>query len=321
MTREAIARPRGPVMVDVQSTKLAAHERERLQHPLVGAVILFSRNFKHRRQLKRLCDEIHELRVPPLLIAVDHEGGRVQRFREGFTAIPPMRVFGEIWDQDPLKACRDAAAAGECMASELMACGIDLSFTPVLDLDHGRSEVIGQRAFHHDPVVVTMLARALIGGLHAQGMSHCAKHFPGHGWASADSHLALPVDERSLAQILSVDTLAYQGLGALLRSVMPAHIVYPSVDDKPAGFSKRWISEILRKQLGFEGFVFSDDLTMEAASVAGSITNRAKAALAAGCDMVLVCNRPDLADELLSHLTWKSSKTYQRRLQALMPRR
>lgn len=317
---KAIAIPRGCVMVDVQSTKLTAHERLRLSHPLVGAVILFSRNFKNRNQLKRLCAEIHELRDPPLLIAVDHEGGRVQRFREGFTAIPPMRSLGETWDKDPLQACQDAAAIGEQMASELIACGVDLSFTPVLDLDHGHSEVIGNRAFHHDPRVVCMLSRALIGGLHAQGMSHCAKHFPGHGWASADSHLALPIDERSLDQILAIDVFPYQSLGSLLRSVMPAHIVYPSVDDKPAGFSKRWINEILRKKLGFEGFVFSDDLTMEAAHVAGSITDRARAALGAGCDMVLVCNRPDLADELLSHLTWKSSKTYQRRLQALMPR-
>jgi beta-N-acetylhexosaminidase len=321
MTLKALPLMRGPVMVDLQSTTLTEHERERLRHPLVGAVILFARNFKSKRQLKALCDEIHAIRTPSLLIAVDHEGGRVQRFRDGFSAIPPMRTLGDMWDKDPLEACRKASELGECIASELVDCGVDLSFTPVLDLDHGHSKVIGNRSFHHDPRVVTMLARALIGGLHAQGMSHCAKHFPGHGWASADSHLALPIDDRPLDQILAVDAMPYQSLGRLLRSVMPAHIVYSSVDTKPAGFSKTWIKHILRKDLGFDGFVFSDDLTMEAASVAGSIKDRANAALAAGCDMVLVCNRPDLADELLAQLTWKSSKTYQRRLQALMPLR
>lgn len=312
---------RGPVMVDIASTSLQAHERQRLLHPLVGAVILFSRNYKNKRQLKKLCDDIHALRQPSLLIAVDHEGGRVQRFREGFSRIPPMRSLGELWDSDPLAACRQASTLGEQIAAELIACSVDFSFTPVLDLDYGHSEVIGDRAFHHDPSVVSMLARALIGGLHAQGMSHCAKHFPGHGFASADSHLALPVDDRSLDHLLASDVVPYQSLGNLLRSVMPAHIVYPDVDDKPAGFSKRWIQDVLRKTIGFDGLVFSDDLTMEAATVAGSITDRAHAALKAGCDMVLVCNQPDLADELLANLKWKSSKIFQRRLQALMPRR
>ena len=312
---------RGPVMVDIASTTLRNHERQRLLHPLVGAVILFSRNYKSKKQLKMLCDEIHALRSPPLLIAVDHEGGRVQRFREGFSSIPPMRRLGELWDQDHLEACRQAAALGEQIAAELLACSVDFSFTPVLDLDFGQSQVIGDRAFHHDPAVVSMLARALIGGLHAQGMSHCAKHFPGHGFASADSHHALPIDDRSLDQILAGDALPYKSLGGLLRSVMPAHIVYPEVDDRPAGFSKRWIQEILRQQIGFDGLVFSDDLSMEAATVAGSMTDRAKAALKAGCDMVLVCNQPDLADELLANLQWKNRKIFQRRLQALMPRR
>ena len=313
--------PLGPVMVDIEGYTLKSHERERLCHPMVGAVILFARNYKNRRQLKQLCAAIHGLRSPSLLIAVDHEGGRVQRFREGFSLIPPMRELGDRWDQDPLEACRAASDVGERIAEELMACGVDLSFIPVLDLDHGQSEVIGNRAFHHDPRVVTMLSRALIGGLFAQGMAHCAKHFPGHGWASADSHVALPLDDRPIDQMLAKDLLPYQSLGKLLRSVMPAHVVYPALDSKPAGFSRRWIVDVLRVQMGFSGFVFSDDLTMEAAAVAGSISERARAAFAAGCDMVLVCNRPDLADELLANVRWKSSKTFQRRLQALMPRR
>lgn len=312
--------PLGPVMVDVAGHSLTAAERRRLRHPLVGGVILFARNYQSPEQLRALTAEIHACRKPSLLIAVDQEGGRVQRFRDGFTAIPPMRTLGELWDQDVLEACRHATEVGRQIGQELRDCGVDLSFTPVLDLDYGHSKVIGNRAFHHDPRVVTMLARCLSHGLLLAGLANCGKHFPGHGFADADSHVAMPRDERSLDEILAADAAPYHWLGDALTAVMPAHVVYPQVDRKPAGFSKRWLQTILRRRLGFDGVVFSDDLVMEAASVAGGITARAEAALKAGCDMVLVCNRPDLADEVLATLQPPANPHLQRRLAALRPR-
>lgn len=312
--------PWGPVIVDVEGHALSEAERQRLQHPLVGGVILFARNYQSPGQLRALADEIHACRSPSLLVAVDHEGGRVQRFRQGFTAIPAMRTLGELWEQDVLEACRQATAIGQLIGSELRAAGVDLSFTPVLDLDYGHSSVIGDRAFHHDPRVVAMLARCLAHGLLLAGMANCAKHFPGHGFAGADSHVAMPVDERSLKDILASDAAPYQWLGPVISAVMPAHVIYPKVSPDPAGFSRRWLQSILRRRLGFDGLVFSDDLTMEAASVAGDITARATAALKAGCDMVLVCNRPDLADQLLATLKPPFNRHLQRRLQALRPR-
>ena len=312
--------PPGPVVVDVQGLHLTDAERRRLRHPLVGGVILFARNYQSPGQLRALTDEIHACRTPPLLGAVDHEGGRVQRFREGFSAIPAMRTLGERWDQDVLAACREATDIGRKMGEELRAVGVDFTFTPVLDLDWGRSSVIGTRAFHSDPRVVAMLARCLTHGLLLAGMANCGKHFPGHGFADADSHVAMPVDERSLDEILADDAAPYAWLGAALTAVMPAHVIYPQVDRKPAGFSKRWLQTILRRRLGFDGLIFSDDLTMEAATVAGGITARATAALKAGCDMVLVCNRPDLADELLASLEPPANPHLQRRLDALRPR-
>lgn len=320
LTKASENAPFGPVIVDVAGHRLTAGERRRLRHPLVGGVILFARNYQSPEQLRALTAEIHACRKPSLLIAVDHEGGRVQRFREGFTAIPPMRTLGERWDEDVLDACRRATAIGRQMGQELRDCGVDLSFTPVLDLDYGHSSVIGNRAFHHDPRVVTMLARCLTHGLLLAGLANCGKHFPGHGFADADSHVAMPRDERSLDEILASDAAPYHWLGDALTAVMPAHVVYPQVDRKPAGFSKRWLQTILRRRLGFDGLVFSDDLTMEAASVAGGITARAEAALKAGCDMVLVCNRPDLADELLATLQAPHNPHLQRRLAALRPR-
>ena len=312
--------PPGPVVVDVQGLHLTDAERRRLRHPLVGGVILFARNYQSPGQLRALTDEIHACRTPPLLVAVDHEGGRVQRFREGFSAIPAMRTLGERWDQDVLAACREATDIGRKMGEELRAVGVDFTFAPVLDLDWGRSSVIGTRAFHSDPRVVAMLARCLTHGLLLAGMANCGKHFPGHGFADADSHVAMPVDERSLDEILADDAAPYAWLGAALTAVMPAHVIYPQVDRKPAGFSKRWLQTILRRRLGFDGLIFSDDLTMEAATVAGGITARATAALKAGCDMVLVCNRPDLADELLASLEPPANPHLQRRLDALRPR-
>ena len=320
LSRRSRNLPPDPVVVDVQGLHLTDAERRRLRHPLVGGVILFARNYQSPGQLRALTDEIHACRTPPLLVSVDHEGGRVQRFREGFSAIPAMRTLGERWDQDVLAACREATDIGRKMGEELRAVGVDFTFAPVLDLDWGRSSVIGTRAFHSDPRVVAMLARCLTHGLLLAGMANCGKHFPGHGFADADSHVAMPVDERSLDEILADDAAPYAWLGAALTAVMPAHVIYPQVDRKPAGFSKRWLQTILRRRLGFDGLIFSDDLTMEAATVAGGITARATAALKAGCDMVLVCNRPDLADELLASLEPPANPHLQRRLDALRPR-
>ncbi len=314
-----VRRSPGPVVVDVAGTTLTDAERNRLRHPMVGGVILFTRNFSSRDQVRALCSEIRSLRDPALLICVDHEGGRVQRFRDGFTAIAPMRELGQWWDSDPLGACKEATRVGRVIGEELRSVGVDLSFTPVLDLDHGRSAVIGNRAFHSDPRVVTMLARSLNHGLLLAGMANCGKHFPGHGWASADSHVALPIDERPRARLIEHDAAPYAWLGEALSSVMPAHVVYPDVDDQPAGFSSTWLKRILRGKLGFDGIIFSDDLTMEGAAVAGDIHARAKAALGAGCDMLLVCNRPDLADALISLLRWRSNRHFLRRWQALRP--
>lgn len=308
-------------MVDVQGTTLSDAERIRLQHPLVGGVILFARNFESRQQLTELCADIHAARNEPLLIAVDHEGGRVQRFKtDGFTELPSMRKLGLLWERDAAKASSVAADTGYVLAAELRACGVDLSFTPVLDLDWGMSKVIGDRSFHQNPKAVAMLAAGLIRGLEKAGMASCGKHFPGHGAVEADSHHEIPVDNRSLEDILDTDAAPYGWLGTLaLKSVMPAHVIYPQVDDKPAGFSEFWIQRVLRRAFAYDGVVFSDDLTMEGATVAGDILARAQAALTAGCDMVLVCNRPDLADELLSRLQFTLSEESVQRIYSLMP--
>ncbi|GAA4410781.1 beta-N-acetylhexosaminidase [Quisquiliibacterium transsilvanicum] len=308
----------GPVVLDVAGLELTAADRELLIHPLTGGVILFARNFASRDQVAALCADIRALR-PGLLICVDHEGGRVQRFREGFTAIEPMRALGELWDRDVLAACRRATEIGQIIGAELRAVGVDLSFTPVLDLDHGLSRVIGDRAFHGDPRVVTLLAKSLNHGLLLSGMANCGKHFPGHGFAHADSHFELPIDERSLGTILAQDAAPYGWLGDALSAVMPAHVIYPEVDALPGGFSRIWLQKILRRKLDFRGLIFSDDLTMEAATVVGDIVERGHAALAAGCDMVLVCNRPDLAAELLEGLRWKRSRAFTERLARLRP--
>ncbi len=293
--------PLGPVMLDVVGTTLSEDDLRRIRHPLTGGVILFARNYTDRAQLVALCDAIHAAR-PGVLIAVDHEGGRVQRFRsDGFTRLPAMRRLGELWDRDVLQACKAATALGYVLAAELRACGVDLSFTPVLDLDYGQSEVIGDRSFHHDPRVVTLLAKSVNHGLREAGMANCGKHFPGHGFVAADSHVAIPVDQRDPKTVLADDAAPYGWLGMSLSAVMPAHVIYPEFDKHPAGFSKKWLS-LLRRELGFEGVIFSDDLSMEGASVAGTVVQGAHAALKAGCDMVLVCNAPDKADQLLAGL-------------------
>jgi beta-N-acetylhexosaminidase len=293
--------PLGPVMLDVVGKSLSDDDLRRLHHPLTGGVILFARNYESRAQVTALCAEIHRAR-PGILIAVDHEGGRVQRFRsDGFTRLPAMRSLGQLWDRDVLESCKAATALGYVLAAELRACGVDLSFTPVLDLDYGPSEVIGDRAFHRDPRVVTMLAKNINHGLLQAGMANCGKHFPGHGFVAADSHIAIPVDERDPKDILKEDAAPYGWLGMSLSAVMPAHVIYPFFDSHPAGFSRKWLS-LLRDELGFEGVIFSDDLSMEGASVAGNVVQGAHAALKAGCDMVLVCNSPDKADQLLAGL-------------------
>jgi beta-N-acetylhexosaminidase len=280
-----------PIVLDVAGTELDADDRRRLQHPLVGGLILFARNWRDRSQLTSLNAEIKALR-PDLLICVDHEGGRVQRFRsDGFTHLPPMRALGELWMQDAMLATDAATACGYVLAAELRACSVDFSFTPVLDLDHGPSGVIGDRAFHRDPRVATLLAKSLMHGLLLAGMGSCGKHFPGHGFVAADSHTEVPTDKRSLRAILADDALPYAWLSTSLTGVMPAHVIYPKVDPLPAGFSARWLQDILRGRLGFTGAIFSDDLSMQGASVAGTPTEAGIAALNAGCDLVLLCNQ------------------------------
>ena len=310
---------RGPVMVDVAGLALTDAERARLCHPLVGGVILFRRNFQSIEQLKTLTAEIHALRRPALLIAVDHEGGRVQRFLDGFTRLPPMRVLGEAWERDADTAKQLAEQVGYVLAAELRACGVDLSFTPVLDLDWQQCAVIGNRAFHRDPAVVSELALALQRGLARGGMATCGKHFPGHGFVAGDSHHVMPVDARTLEQLRQDDLVPFARLSqAGLTSVMPAHVVYPAVDSQPAGFSSRWLQDILRDELGFDGVIFSDDLGMEGAAAAGGFVERADAALKAGCDMVLVCNQPERADEVLAGLVPPPQPRLAERLQRMV---
>jgi beta-N-acetylhexosaminidase len=296
--------PRGPVMLDVEGLELTAADRERLAHPLVGGVILFTRNYADRAQLAALTASIRALRDPALVIGVDHEGGRVQRFRAGFTAIPPMRLLGETWDRDVAQAARDAEALGRTIAGELRPLAIDFSFAPVLDLAYGSSAVIGDRAFHRNPNAVAHLATALRRGLNAGGMAAVGKHFPGHGFVAADSHTDVPVDGRPMTAIAADDLIPF---GALVRggleAVMPAHVIYTDVDAKPAGYSRIWLQEILRGRLGFDGMIFSDDLGMAGAHTAGDIVARAEAAVEAGCDVVLVCNDAAASDDLLSR--WK----------------
>lgn len=291
--------PHAPVVLDIAGPTLDEDDRRRLQHPLTGGLILFSRNWQDRRQLTELTSEIKSLR-PDVLICVDHEGGRVQRFRtDGFTDLPPMRTLGELWMNDgkrgegsgAMLATDCATAAGYVLGAELRACGVDFSFTPVLDLDFGASGVIGDRAFHRDPRVVTLLAKSLMHGLMLAGMYACGKHFPGHGFVKADSHTAVPIDRRSLKAILADDAKPYEWLSTSLSSVMPAHVIYTKVDSMPAGFSERWLQGILRGDLGFTGAIFSDDLSMQGATVAGTPVDAAITALRAGCDMVLLCNQ------------------------------
>jgi beta-N-acetylhexosaminidase len=298
---------RGPVMLGIEGCVLTQADRERLGHPLVGGVILFSRNFQGCEQLRALTRDIRELREPALVIAVDHEGGRVQRFRDGFSTLAPMRTLGDAWDADVVAAANEARRIGRTIASELRGHGVDLSFAPVLDLDYGASTVIGDRAFHRNPNAVAHLAAAVCEGLRAGGMAACGKHFPGHGYVAADSHTDVPVDERPFEAINAEDLVPFGALAhAGLESMMAAHVVYPAVDAVPAGYSRAWCTDILRERIGFHGLLFSDDLGMAGAVTAGDIVARADAALAAGCDVALTCNDMQAADELLSR--WKPAE-------------
>ena len=332
-----------PLIIDVAGTSLSADDRRRLAHPLVGGLILFTRNWENRAQLLALCQAIKRVRGD-LLIAIDHEGGRVQRFRtDGFTALPAMRTLGEMWDDDgkagqpgtgAMRAQNAATATGFVLASELRACGVDFSFTPVLDLDWGDSQVIGDRAFHGDARVVSVLAKSLMLGLLQAGMGNCGKHFPGHGFVTADSHVALPVDQRALKDILADDAMPYAWLQTALTAVMPAHVIYSRVDKRPAGFSPRWLQAVLRGRLGYEGAIFSDDLSMAAARQLDgrqlSYAQSALEALRAGCDFALVCNQTlqgaTVLDELIDQVAqavvqgeWQPSRASAMRRQALLP--
>jgi beta-N-acetylhexosaminidase len=286
----------GSLMLDIAGTWLTAEDRHLLRQPEVGGLILFARNIEHPRQVDELCRSIRAVR-PDLLLAVDQEGGRVQRLRQGFVRLPAMRDLARCAD-----ALRLAEACGWVMATEVLAVGLDFSFAPVLDLDHQRSAVVGTRAFEGDPQAAVTLIDAFIRGMHAAGMAATGKHFPGHGWAEADSHVAIPVDERSLEELRRCDLIPFQALSNTLDAIMPAHVIYPQVDDQPAGFSRRWLQDILRNELGFKGVIFSDDLSMAGAHVAGDAADRIQAALVAGCDMGLVCNDRAAAELALAAL-------------------
>lgn len=286
----------GSLMLDIGGTWLTAEDRQILRHPEVGGLIIFARNIESPRQVRELMEAIRAVR-PDLLLAVDQEGGRVQRLRQGFLRLPAMRAIA-----DNPNAERLAEQCGWLMAIEVLAVGLDLSFAPVLDLDHQRSAVVGSRAFEGNPERAVALAGAFIRGMRAAGMASTGKHFPGHGWAEVDSHVGIPEDERTLEQIRAVDLVPFQRLSGELDALMPAHVIYPQVDPNPAGFSRRWLQDILRGELGFDGVIFSDDLSMAGAHVVGDAANRIEAALSAGCDMGLVCNDRASAELALSAL-------------------
>lgn len=323
-----------PLIIDIAGTVLSKDDRRRLKNPLVGGLILFTRNWQNRQQLLALCKSIKSVR-DDLLICVDHEGGRVQRFKtDGFTHLPPMQALGDLWVKDQLGATNAATACGYVLAAELRSCGVDFSFAPVLDLNYGESSVIGDRALGRDPRVVTLLAKSVMHGLLQAGMMNCGKHFPGHGFVKADSHTDVPVDKRSLKAILADDAAPYEWLNTTLTSVMPAHVIYPKVDARPAGFSEKWLTFILRGQLGFGGAIFSDDLSMAGARIIDgkpvSHTEAAVAALNAGCDMVLLCNQSmgdgKVLDELLDGLAeallkgqWEALESSEMRRLDLLP--
>lgn len=308
----------GPVMCDIQGLSLTDQDRQRLTHQQVGGVILFTRNYESPEQIKALIDDIHQLRTPRLIVAVDHEGGRVQRFREGFQSIPPMRVFGELFEHDEAGAIEKTETIGWLVAAELLHYGVDLSFAPVLDIGDPVSEVIGDRAFHKDPMIITRLANAWIRGMQKAGMEAVGKHFPGHGSVKGDSHHMMPFDDRHFDDIATLDLIPFASvMKTHLSGIMMAHVIYEQVDSVAAGFSPFWIQQKLRRDLGFEGVVFSDDLSMAGAESAGSYADRAKLSLEAGCDMLIVCNNEAGADEVINSLEGYNNPVSQVRLMRL----
>lgn len=312
----------GPVMLDLRGTRIEADEYELLKHPAAGGVILFSRNFESVDQLQALVQAIHDIREPRLLVAVDHEGGRVQRFHGEFTRLPACALLGKAYDHERRRGLDLAQRAGWLMAAELRGVGIDFSFAPVLDIDTGASEVIGDRAFHRRPDDAMQLARRYMEGMLQAGMAAVGKHFPGHGSVAADSHHELPVDERSFEDIMMADLRVFRHLiDNHLAAIMPAHVVYPRVDEQPAGFSRIWLQDVLRGQLNFQGAIFSDDLGMGGAAVAGDMVARARAATDAGCDMLLVCNNQESAAAVLDAINAAAVPATQARLMRMHGRR
>lgn len=306
----------GALMLDLKGVELDAEEKELLQHPDVGGLIFFSRNFDGVEQIQQLVNSIRAIR-PEIILAVDQEGGRVQRFKHGFVSLPPMKTFGDMFTHDAQKACQMAYHCGWLMAAEVLSVGVDMSFAPILDVDCGLSQVIGNRAFHHQPEVATALLHEFILGMHHAGMAATGKHFPGHGSVEADSHVAIPVDNRTFAEIDAFDLVPFKILAPKLQGIMPAHVIYPEVDNKPAGFSAIWLQDLLRHKMGFKGVIFSDDLSMEGAGVVGGYADRANAALEAGCDMVLACNHRAGAIEILTYLEKYPNTPNQARFEAL----
>ncbi len=305
----------GPVMIDLEGKTLLPSEHALLAHPRVGGVIFFTRNYQDIAQLKALIIDVRAAAQKPLLLAVDHEGGKVWRFNEGFTKLPPAKHYGDLYQQDSGEALKSAHNAGWVMATELLDCGIDFSLAPVLDLEKGMSEVIGERAFARDPQVVSELAKAFIQGMNAVGMSATGKHFPGHGGCIPDSHIAKPVDDRTLEALLTDDLIPFTNLSGILGAVMPAHITYPAVDTVPAGFSRRWLQDILRGQLAFKGAIISDCLSMKGAAIGGDFVVRAQMAIDAGCDMVILCQQTrDLVMWFLDNLGRDSTAESSQRL-------
>jgi beta-N-acetylhexosaminidase len=292
----------GPLMLDLVAEEVTAEEKEILQHPFVGSVILFTRNYHDIDQLKHLVKQINADRDEPILICVDHEGGRVQRFRSGFSRIPPAANFRSRWDNNDPEGLAHAQEIGWLMAAELRVLGIDFSFAPVLDLDFGVSEIIGDRAYHQTHQGVIALAGAYMKGMHDAGMAATGKHFPGHGYVALDSHTDLPIDDRPLEDIMRDDMQPFMALAKLhMEAVMPAHVIYEQVDKLPAGFSSIWLQQILRQDWQYDGVIFSDDLNMAATHHMGGFTERARLSLDAGCDMVLACNNPTGAIEILDN--------------------
>jgi len=309
----------GSLIIDIAGTSLTPEDKNILEHPLIGGIIFFSRNYESREQLSQLITQIRQSRQKPLLLLVDQEGGRVQRFKEGFAALPPMAEYGALYEQDPFKAAQQAKQHAKQLASELLAVGIDMTLAPVLDLNRGLNTVIGDRAFHADPIVASTLAKAFLRGLNEAGMAGCGKHFPGHGGVKADSHTSMPTDDRSFAELSETDLIPFiELINAGISAIMAAHITFPKVDLQPAGFSRIWLRDILREQLGFRGTIFTDDLNMAGAAISVNYADRIKAARKAGCDFALLCNNREGVIQAIQELSEKETQVEQAKWYTLL---